>query len=337
MIPRPSNLERRRCAANRMRMGIVFVTCLALLGCSAMRRQVVQRREACDALCKQAKAARSEGAPDRADLLLNEAVRQRPDDLETRRHLAEAMWDCGRQQDAISEYRELTETHPRDPRLPKRLAEMLWSEGQKEQAAKMAEQALRLNPTCTEALLVKARTEAARRELDASVATYIRLTRAAPDLIDAKLELAEVHVERGFSNQACTILRDVLGNQNLTEGQRADVEWKLGLAYAAADRWAEAASHLGNSIARRESTGGDWQMLVVAKSLAGQDTDDIESRAVLASGRHSTEVDSSAWIGLRDRLVVRGTLIGNGTGAQGSIIRADFSRSAQADPPATRQ
>lgn len=301
-----------------------------------MRRQITERREACDSLCKQAKAAQSEGAPDRADLLLNEAVRQRPDDLETRRHLADAMWDCGRQQDAISEYRELVESHSRDPRLPKRLAEMLWRAGQKDEAAQMADKALRLNPTSTEALLVKARTEAARRELDASVATYIRLTRAAPDLIEAKLELAEVHVERGYSNQACTVLRDVLGNQQLTDALRADAEWKLGLAYASADRWSEAAAHLESSITKRAATGADWQMLFVAKSLAGQDTNDIGARAVLTAGQQSSELDSSAWTNLRDRLVVRGTLIGNGSVAQGNVVRADFSKSAQVDPPLKR-
>ena len=316
-----------------MRWGLVLFAGCALIGCSAMRRQCAERREACDALCQQARNAKNEGWPDQADLLLNEAVRQRPDDIETRRHLAEAMWDCGRQQDAIAEYRELVEGHPGDARLHQRLAVMSWAIGQRELAAQSADRALRLDPMAVEALLVKARSEAARREFDSAVAWYIRLSRAAPDLIDAKVELAAIHVERGHSHQACTLLRDVVAQTKLTPAQKADFEWKLGLAYAAADRWTEAAAHLASSIEQRDATSGDWQMLATAKALAGQETAGIQSKAILASARQQPETDTSTWASLRDRLVVRGGLMMANPDvlANGSVIRADFSKSAARD------
>ena len=320
-------------AAKNARWGIVLFAGWALIGCSTMRRQCAERREACDALCQQARNAKNEGWPDQADLLLNEAVRQRPDDIETRRHLAEAMWDCGRQQDAIAEYRELVEVHPGDARLHQRLAVMSWAIGQRELAAQSADRALRLDPMAVEALLVKARSEAARREFDSAVAWYIRLSRAAPNLIDAKVELAAIHVERGHSHQACTLLRDVIAQPQLTPTQKADFEWKLGLAYASADRWTEAAAHLANSIEKRDATGGDWQMLVTAKALAGQETAGIQSKAVMASARQQVETDTSTWSSLRDRLVVRGGLMMSNPDvlANGSVIRADFSKSAARD------
>jgi tetratricopeptide (TPR) repeat protein len=309
-----------------------------LIGCSAVRRQIAERRQTCDALCQQAKNAKNEGWPDQADLLLNEAVRQRPDDLESRRQLAEALWECGRQQEAIAEYRELIQVYSRDLRLHQRLAVMAWSVGEHGEAARAAERALRLDPTCTEALLVKARSEAFRRDFDAAMSTYIRLSRAAPNMIEAKLELAEVHVERGYSNQACTVLRDVLAESQLTPEQRADAEWKLGLAYASEDRWQEAATHLSNSIEKRDSSNTDWQMAVIAKTLAGHDTTDLLSRAQLTSATIRNETSSTAWMDLRDRMLVRGQIIaGAGSASKDSVIRADFSKSVQADAAPTNQ
>lgn len=315
-----------------VRAAVLLLVCGTLFGCSSIRNKIAERREACDSLCQQARNAKRDGWPDQADLLLNEAVRQRPGDLETRRQLAEALWDCGRQQDAIDEYRELIGSHPRDARLQQRMAVMLWTTGQRTDAARFAEQTLRLDPTSAEALLVKARSEIERRDFDAAVATYIRLTRAAPDLVEAKLELAQAHVERGHAHQACALLRDVVAQPQLSDVQRADAEWKLGMAYASEDRWCEAASHLANSIEKRtDITGGDWQLLTVAKSLSGQDTTGVQTKAVQASERQHSDADVSTWSALRDRLIARGELMATASAPRDSVIRADFSRNMQAE------
>lgn len=339
MPPGPQINDVRKGSGSRwLRWGLIVCICSGPIGCSSMRKQVAQRRETCHSLCQQARNAKKEGWPDQADLLLNEAVRQRPEDLETRRHLADSLWECGRQQDAIDEYIDMAKTHSRDVRLHQQLAKMCWTVGQRDQAAQSAEKALRIDPTSADALLVKARCELARREFDAAVASYIRLSRAAPDLVDAKLELAEVHVERGHAHQACTLLRDVIAQPQLPAATRADAEWKLGLAYASAERWIEAANHLSNSIDKRDtSTSGDWQLLMVARALSGQETGDLQAKAVLASAQQGVDGDTSAWAALRDRLVVQGELaMGQRRVAQDRVIRADFSKSAQADPAAER-
>lgn len=319
-------------SANRgAQTAVLLLMCSLLVGCTSFRNKMAERREACDSLCQQARNAKRDGWPDQADLLLNEAVRQRPGDLETRRQLAEALWDCGRQQAAIDEYRELVALHSRDARLQQRLAVMLWTTGQRTEASRFAEQTLRLDPTSAEALLVKARAEVENRDFDAAVATYIRLTRAAPDLVEGKLELAQAHVERGHAHQACALLRDVISQPQLSDNQRADAEWKLGMAYASDDRWCEAASHLANSIEKRsDTTGGDWQLLAVAKSLSGQDVTAVQTKALQASEQRHADVDVSTWSALRDRLIVRGELMANAGRSTDSVIRADFSRTAQA-------
>lgn len=331
-------VARCQCAARCVRWGLLLLFGLTLFGCSAIRRQVAERRATCDSLCQQARNAKKDGYPDQADLLLNEAVRQRPDDLETRRQLAESLWDCGRSHDAIAIYEELAKLHPKDLRLHQRLATICWTAGQPADAYRSAESALRLDPTCADALLVKARCEASRREFDAATSTYIRLSRVAPDRIEARIELAEVHVERGYSNQACTVLREVLAEPMLTCEHRGDVEWKLGLAYASEDRWKEAATHLTNSIEVRPMSNVDWQMLVTAKRLAGGDLAELPVKPLTVAANLSDATPSSAWSILRDRMLVRGQILaGSGTLPQDSVIRADFQRSAQLDPHASTQ
>jgi len=313
---------------------VVVVVCAVLTGplsgCSALRRQMAERREACSSLCQQARSARSEGWPDQADLLLNEAARQRPDDLETRRLLADAMWDCDRQHDALSEYQELVAQYSKDAGLHQRLAVMSWAMGQKELAAQSAERALQLDPASTDALLIKARYSASRRDYDAAVATYIQLCRAAPDLIEAKVELAEIHIERDCAQQACALLREVVATPTLSPATRADVEWKLGLAYASAERWTEAAQHLAHALENRDAGNSDWQMIVMARSMAGESTD-LPSKPVTVAGRQSPEVTPDGWSRLRDRLVARSGFP-NSPMASDSVIRADFSKTASRTP-----
>lgn len=335
MAKSTSHITRSRSVPFWVRAGIVVLTGMGLSGCSTFRKQIAERRETCDAYCKRARAAKNEGYPDQADLLLNEAVRQRPDDLETRRHLAESLWECGRQRDALLEYRELAEKHPRDARIHQRLAMIYWTLGQADLAARHAESALRLDPHSVDALLVKARAEAAGEDFDTAVATYIRLTRAAPDLVSAKLELAEVHVQRGYSHQACAVLRDVISQPSLPAELKAETEWKLGLTFAAADRWSEAANYLGIAIERRNSTAADWQFLMTAKLLAGQDTSSLQAKAVTASAKLAGNAESTVWTRLRDRLAARAEILahgGNPVPGQSPVVRAEFSRSAQATP-----
>lgn len=322
---RAATSARPQIVAQILRLGLVLLTPLGLLGCSTLSRQIAERREACSSYCDRARAAKDEGYPDQADLLLNEAVRQRPDDLETRRQLAESLWDCGRQRDSLIEFRELAELHPRDARIHQRLAVIYWTLDQSDLAARHAERALRLDPHSADALLVKARTEVARGDLDTAVATYIRLSRDAPDLVTAKLELAEVHVQRGYAHQACAVLRDVLSNPALSAELKAETEWKLGLTFASADRWTEAASHLENAITGRTSTAADWQFLVTAKALAGQDASSIQPKAVMASENRSSE--SAVWTGLRDRLAARGEMLVHSSGPP-HVVRAEFTRNA---------
>ena len=173
---------------------------------------------------------------------------------------------------------------------------------------------------------------AARGEYEHALASYVRLLQLAPDRLDARLELAEVHIRRGQPDQACPLLRDALPAGSSTCEQRADAEWRLGLAYAAAERWTDAANTLGRAIEQREASEMDWQCLAVAKLLAGQDASGVRAMAQLASAHKQGQEPVSVWTELRDRVARRnspeshsGHELTAGMSRAG-VVRADFSK-----------
>jgi len=181
-------------------VGVLVLAWLSVspMGCVAIQQRISRRSEKCGSLCEQAREARAQGWPDQAELLLNEAIRHRPKDVETRRQLAEAMWEAGRHDEALSELSELVQLHPHDAKLRTQQATLLWSDKNAAAATRAADAALRLDPQSIEALFVKARADAARGEYEDALASYVRLLQLAPDRLDARFELAEVHIQRGL-------------------------------------------------------------------------------------------------------------------------------------------
>ena len=319
-----------------LRLAGVLVLCglsVSPLGCAAIQQRITRRSEKCCSLCEQSREARAQGWPDQAELLLDEAIRHRPQkDSETRRQLAETMWELGRRDEALAELSELVSLHPHDAKLRTQQATWLWQDKNFAAASRAADVALRLDPQSIEALFAKARADAARGEYEDALASYVRLLQLAPDRLDARFELAEVHIRRGHPDQACPLLRDSLPTAPMPGEQRADAEWKLGLAYAAAERWTDAANHLGRAIEQREACDRDWQCLATAKTLAGQDAGGVRVMARLASARRPDQEPADVWTELRDGVARRASSEGRSSdsltaeSSRGGVIRADFSK-----------
>ena len=240
---------------------LFLATFIAFSGCQALQRRSSRRSAQCESLCAQARAAREAGNTERANEYLNEALRQRPDDLETRRRLAETMWNSGRQLEGVEIYATLRQEHPHDAKLAARLAVMQWESHQRVAASKTAMDALQLDPNSKEAWLIKALAETERRELDDALASYLRLSQVAPDDLTVLVELGELHLSRGHPDRACPLFRTVLAHPQATAQQKIDTEWLLGVAYAKSDRWSEAIEVMDRLISQRNSTADDWCFL----------------------------------------------------------------------------
>ncbi len=321
-------------SAHRLWLPGLIGLSLALAGCSTIQERMARRSEKCSSLCDQARTAQEQGWPDQAELLLNEAINFRSKDLGTRRQLAEALWRGGRHEEALAELATLIQLHPRDAKLRSQQAKMLFEHKHLAAAALAANQAIRLDPHSIDALFVKARTDAVQGDFEAAVESYILLTQLAPDRTDAKLELAEVHIRRGHPDQACPLLRDATQQPQTSHEQRAAAEWRLGLGYAAAERWADASATLGRAIEHREASDRDWECLAAARAFAGEEIGGVQAMARMASATRPATEPKSLWTELRNQLAERDlSTLQRGDSSisplvRGGVIPADFSRTA---------
>ena len=268
------NARRRPTIALRRWRGIstlilVFVSWPGFVGCQSLQKRSTQRSAQCGALCAQARAARDEGNSDQANQYINEALRQKPGDSETRRQLAETMWNNGRRTEAIAQFAALCERYPSDAKFAARMAVMQWESHQHSTAASSALSALQLDPQSKEALLIKARVEAEQGDLDGALVSYLRLSQVAPDDLPTLLELGELHLRRGNPDRACPLIRTAMQHPQATPQQRVEIEWLLGVAYSRNERWSAAVAALERAIISRTASADDWCFLAWARMQCG--------------------------------------------------------------------
>ena len=239
--------------------GIVWI--VGGTGCQSIQRRVTQDSARCGALCAKAREARERGNSDQADQFINEALRQKPSDIDSRRQLAETMWNSGRRAEAVNLYTEMCAQHPKNSKLAERLAVMLWEIDQRTKAASVASSVLQATPQSKEASLIKARMEVIEGKLDDALVSYLQLSQLAPDDLTVATELGQLHLQRGHSDRACLVFLGALQNADATDKQRSEIEWLLGVAYARCERWSQALNALEHSIDRGTASAEDWCLL----------------------------------------------------------------------------
>lgn len=242
------------------------------MGCAGLRQRLAHRSAECTQLCEDARQAREAGQETQAEQLLNEAIRQRPTDTQTRLDLAEELWSSGRQIAAADVLAKMVAERPDDAPSALKLARMEFEIGR----LAAAESALRLsmmhdseNP---EALRLKAEIAERNGQWDLALATYHRLVQMLPDDVNAQLAMAKVYRQRGQADCAAPILRSVVQRSQVTAKQRRDAEWELGLSYAQIDRWSDAAAALQNAVSQGESTAEEWYQVAYAQARVGNQT-----------------------------------------------------------------
>ncbi len=247
---------------------LLMVFALLVTGCQSLQKRTSQESASCGALCTRAREAREQGNSDQANQYINEALRQKPSDVETRRQLAETMWTTGRRTEAVTIYKSLCEQQPKDPKLSARLTLMLWENDQHAEAAIAAMSVLELDPQSKDAWLIKARNETEAGQLDEALASYIRLSQFAPDDLTTLIELGDLHLKRGHPDRACPLFRSALQHPQSIH-QRAEIEWKIGVAYARSQRWSVAVPVLERAISQRTASAEDWCLLSWTRMQSG--------------------------------------------------------------------
>ena len=247
----------------------LWFSLLSTFGCQAIQNRISKKAEKCGALCEQARKARERGNAVQANRFLDEALRQHPSDTETRRELAETMWNGGRHTEALQMLETLYSQQPSDMKVATRYAVALWDDKQPEKAATVANAILQIDHQSSEAWRIKARNEVLEGRPDDALVSYLQLSQLEPTDYSTLKELSELYLKQGRPERACSLLLEASQDGKLESGNRSEIDWLLGISYARNERWCEAVATLERSIGQRPSTAEDWCLLGWTKLKSG--------------------------------------------------------------------
>lgn len=314
----PTDLRRQRrwrtCYCLWTLYGLIGV--VVMPGCAWVRAQAQRESDDCQKLCSQADRAQESGQTDQADRLLNQALRKSPRDVEVQRQLAESLWNAGRQQEALSQMKRLSDEHSLDLRLAVILADWLASVGQYDQAMARLQPALMTEPIAPRALELKAEIETAQGSDEAALVTYQRLSHQEGSQAAALIQMGKIHLRRGQPDRAAPLFRTVLMHPRATSAQQQMAQWELGVAYAQSERWSDAVAQMAPVAPLRNMTADDWHAVAYAYFRAGNlsESQDATNHALQIEPRHlaAQELAAVLWqtepqrVGSKDALLSTG-------------------------------
>lgn len=218
---------------------------LSMAGCATLGRhgpvpeKVVTSRE----LSRQGVTAMETGQWDEAEALFRQAVEDAPTDAETRRHLAEVLWQRGAVDEALVQIETAVRLDGSDASTVVRAGEMLLASGSVDKARRRAEKAIRLDPQLSSAWALRGRIYWHMQQPDRALADLQRALEYAPDQADVLLDVAAVYRQGGQHAQSLATLHHLL--DTYAPGEEPQVALLLeGLALSDLGRAEEATESL---------------------------------------------------------------------------------------------
>ncbi len=175
----------------------------------------------------------------RAEQLLQQAVKTCSSDPESRRSYGEALWHRGAYQDAVAQVEDACRLAPDDAELHVRAAEMHLAIQRMEPAIAHTRRALELAPRLASAWAMRARIMQAGGQLSEASAAYHRALGYAPNDRGIQFEIAELHRRMDQPEQALVVLQNLAETYSPGEEPQA-LLYAQGLAYRALARYDDA-------------------------------------------------------------------------------------------------
>jgi len=222
-------------------------------------------------LREQASEAIGQGEWDRAESLLDTAVRANPNDARLRRQLAEALWHRGQAAEALGQLDAAMALDPTEPNSCVRAGELCLACGEIAKAQTHAKRAIDLAPSLPAAWHLHARVMEDSGNSDQALADLNRALDLAPDDPTILLQMAELHRHRGQPRRALSTL-EYLADRYPPGEEPGHVYYLQGLAYLALKRYHNAADVLLAATRHGETTAEAYYRLGEAHLLAGQPT-----------------------------------------------------------------
>lgn len=246
----------KSCAHSRL-LGLAACLLVTLLsGCTTgsvgsvwSRKPPEEPRVQVDKVLAQTEQALDKGDAKTAEIILRQGVRSHPDSALLRWELVKLLLDRGEVDDATAHLRYVVAGDADEPEGFVRLARTLYESHRYGDADRLVSLAMDRDPDCSAALVLKGRLDEEWGETDRALSYYHRALRATPPPLEALQRIAAIHLERGRPEQSIPILclaRDNSGS--LTEAERRNLHWQLGVAYAQLLRWPDAVGELTRGV-----------------------------------------------------------------------------------------
>lgn len=204
-----------------------------------------------------------------SETLLQRSLEAAPDDAETRRYMAEALWHRGAQESALAQVAAAIQLSPNDAKLAVRAGEMSLAAGAREAAIAHADQAIRLDPQLGEAWALRGRIFWQLNQPDRALADLQRALEFAPASADVLLDVAVMYRERGQPERCLTTLHQL--HDTYAPGEVPQTALLLeGLALLDISRPQQAADVLLAAIGRGVPNAELLYYLAQAQSAAGR-------------------------------------------------------------------
>jgi tetratricopeptide (TPR) repeat protein len=240
-------------------------------GCATFGRRAaaLEKIAAGRELSRQGVAALEMGNWQQAEVLLQQALQASPDDAETHRYLAEALWNRGATDRALSHISDAARLDPADAALAVRAGEMALEVGAHHDALRRAEQAIGHNPQLASAWLLRGRAFWRLNNLDRATADLQRALELAPEDSAALFDLALVYRQRGQAARSLATLHNLLDTYPPGEEPQVALMWE-GLTLLEMQRPHQAVESL-QAAARRQPANADvFYRLAQAQFSAGR-------------------------------------------------------------------
>jgi len=276
----------RRDHSRRSAAGLIgrwaWLLVAACCGCNLVgRQQPVSKQEATGRGKTQSGiSALERGDWKRGEGLLAEAIKACPDDPEPHHHYAEALWHKGDKAAALAQMLIAIRLNGEDPQLTVRAGEMSLDLGRVDEAGKLAEEAIGLNPRFSAAWSLRgqvaelhgaaARDPATKQHLmDEALADLNRALQYQHDDKRALFLVAELYRQQGRPDRALSNL-EALRDCYAPGEEPEQVLLLAGLAFAALNRFDDAAEVYTVALSRDPSSLDLHDRLAEAQLLGGR-------------------------------------------------------------------
>lgn len=276
------------CRPLRLAVSFVIVISISVTGGCALfgkKSPVPEDVAACRELSRRGIAALEMGNWGEAEILLREALQASPDDPETRRYLAEALWRRGAVDEALREISAAVAIDKSDAVLLVRSGEMLFASGDRKAALEHAEEAIGLEPRMAGAWALRGRIHWKNGSSDAALADLQRALQYSPNNSEVLLDLAALYRERGEAARSLTTIHHLL--ETYPPGDEPQLAYLLeGLALTELRRTQQAVESFAMANQRGPRNAEVMYRLAEAQLTAGN------AAAAAAAAQEGLAIDS---------------------------------------------